>query len=441
MKFIGWILFLSLLLAGCGGLDGQGNAGTGSATATPGQAEVLATVTAPARTPTTLPSQTPTSQVVQGTLTIWHSWNETQMPVMEEILQDFQAQNPDVLFDVLYIPQENLRTRFESAMLEGRGPDILLGPTEWGPAFYQAGLVTSLDELAGQGLLGTINPAALDGARYQQALVGLPYAQQGVVLYRNKALASRAATTFDELDSLAKAAAQGEIIGADLDLGLFFSGGHLQGLGGKLMNEDGAPAFNNERGLAWLELLKRLGQVGASEYQSDRDLELFKEGRVGWIIDGTWNLAALSEALGAENLAIDTWPSYPGGSLAGYVQPANLYLSQAAQGDDRLAAWKFMEAFLSPPAQSRLNQVDLFPVVSGIRFADPRQEVLLTQALTALAGGAAYPVAPEMALYLAPLDAALQSVIAGNSTPAEALNAAEQAILVALAQAKATPTP
>ena len=66
MKFIGWILFLSLFLAGCGGLDGQGNAGTGSATATPGQAEVLATVTAPARTPTTLPSQTPTSQVVQA---------------------------------------------------------------------------------------------------------------------------------------------------------------------------------------------------------------------------------------------------------------------------------------------------------------------------------------------------------------------------------------
>jgi maltose-binding protein MalE len=108
---------------------------------------------------------------------------------------------------------------------------------------------------------------------------------------------------------------------------------------------------------------------------------------------------------------------------------------------DRLAAWKFIESFLSPLAQSRLNQIGLFPVVGDIRLADPRQEVLLTQALTALAGGVAYPVAPEMALYLAPLDAALQSVIAGNRTPAEALSAAEQAILVALAQAVATPTP
>jgi ABC-type glycerol-3-phosphate transport system substrate-binding protein len=71
-------------------------------------------------TPTSLASPTATLQVVQGTLTIWHSWNETQMPVMEEILQDFQAEYPEVLFDVLYIPQENLLTRFESAMLEGR---------------------------------------------------------------------------------------------------------------------------------------------------------------------------------------------------------------------------------------------------------------------------------------------------------------------------------
>jgi maltose-binding protein MalE len=65
----------------------------------------------------------------------------------------------------------------------------------------------------------------------------------------------------------------------------------------------------------------------------------------------------------------------------------------------------------------------------------------MRQALAALAGGTAYPAQPEFQYYLAPLDAALQAALRGNTPPAEALSAAEQAIRAILEQMRATATP
>ena len=162
---------------------------------------------------------------------------------------------------------------------------------------------------------------------------------------------------------------------------------------------------------------------------------------MGWIVDGTWNLDSLTEAIGAENLAIDPWPSAPGGNLSGYIQPSNLYLSAASLGDDRKAAWTFIEHFLSPESQALLSDAGLIPVVSNVKINDPRRELQLTQILTALAGGTAYPTIPEFEFFPTALDAALQSTLLGSTPPAEALSSAETVILAALAQAQATPTP
>jgi len=440
MKTKVWLILMFILLSACSRLPG-GKARLAQQTASP-EATSGATVVTPVLptfTPYVTPS--PTVEITQGTVTVWHSLSEDQTKALDQILKDFSTAYPDVLFDVLYIPQESLLQRYQIAVQDGNPPDLLLGLADWGPILYNAGSITDLSGLVDKQLIGLINPAAVEGARYDNALVGLPYAQQGVVLYRNKALIDRAPTTFDELVTQAKSITEGEIIGADLEQGLFYSGGHLQGLGGKLINPDGTPAFNDEHGLAWLELLKALEQAGPTEYLSDRDLKLFKEGRVGWIIDGTWNLADLSTALGTDNLAVDPWPTYKGSSLAGYAQPFNIYLSNQVQEDDRQAALKFMAYFLSTEAQTQLVDAGLIPVVSAVEGSDPRRDIMLSQVLTALAGDVPYPTNPELQVYLAPLDAALQSFLTGKASAEEALNAAEQLILAQLEQIKATVTP
>lgn len=425
---------LVLLLSGCGLFGGEEQAAPDTA-GTPTVTQFLTATPAPSATPS------PTPVLTRGTLTIWHSFAEGQMPALEQALADFSQLYPDVYFDVLYVPLDNLRSRYELAAQENRAPDILLGPAAWGPALYDAGLIADLTDAASAELLQGLNPAAVEAARYQDALIGLPYDLQGVVLYRNKALIPTAPETFGELVSSAQAATKGEIIGASLERGFYFSGGHLLGLGGQLMTPDGAPAFNNEKGIEWLELLKAFDTAGPAEFLSDKDVELFKQGRVGFIIDGTWNMQSLAEALGQENLAIDPWPTLRDGRLAGFVQANNLYINSRLPDDERLAAAAFLEYFLSPEVQSLFADSGMIPAASAARVTDPGWAALVSPAAAALAGGVAYPTLPQIEAYVAPMDVALQTFFTSDIAPVEALNMAYLGIQSALAGLQETPTP
>src|SRR4030042_2484599 len=81
--------------------------------------------------PITSPS--PPEEIIEGTISIWHSWDEKDRVALDKIIRGFGEIYPEVFFDVLYIPSEDIQTRYEVETLEGTGPTLLLGPAEWGP--------------------------------------------------------------------------------------------------------------------------------------------------------------------------------------------------------------------------------------------------------------------------------------------------------------------
>jgi maltose-binding protein MalE len=180
-----------------------------------------------------------------------------------------------------------------------------------------------------------------------------------------------------------------------------------------------------------VNLLSAFEDAGPVEYYTDNDVNLFKAGKAGIVIDGTWNIAGLAEAIGADNLAIDPWPTYgESGHLSGYVQTENIYLSANVEGDDQAAAWAFMEFFLSTEAQAMLANVGHIPATVGVEVTDP----LLQQAAVAFEGGAAFPVIPEMGAYWEPMDNALKSVFDADADLAEALQQAYDSIVAKIAE-------
>jgi arabinogalactan oligomer/maltooligosaccharide transport system substrate-binding protein len=196
------------------------------------------------------------------------------------------------------------------------------------------------------------------------------------------------------------------------------------------MDRNGDPMFNDEKGVDWLNLLLKIQEAGIpGEWYTDNDVNLFKAGQAGIIIDGTWNMSGLVEAIGAENVAIDPWPAVgEEGHLSGYVQVENLYLNSNTEGDDQRAAWKFMEFFLSPEAQALLTEVGHIPSVAGVEISDP----LMLQAVEAFAGGVAFPVIPEMGAYWDPMETAIKSVADEGADPAAALQTAYDSIVAAI---------
>jgi arabinogalactan oligomer/maltooligosaccharide transport system substrate-binding protein len=364
-----------------------------------------------------------------ATVTLWHAWQKNETRSLNQVIAAFQGTYPRVRFEVLYVPFDDLRDQFENTAAAGGGPTVLIGAADWGPALYDAGLIADLSAMISRASLRTINPAALGAVNYHNALIGLPHTIKGVVMFRNAAIVPAAPATWDELVTAAQAATQGDVVGANLERGFSFSAGHLSGLGGQLMGRNGDPRFNDERAVEWVNLLNSFEEAGPTEYYTDNDLNLFKAGKAGIIIDGTWNKAGLVEAIGAENLAIDPWPTYgEGGYLSGYVQAENLYLGANAEGDDQTAAWKFIEFCLSPEAQAMLADIGHIPAIAGVEINDP----LMLQAVEALEGGTPLPVIPEMGAYWEPMDTALQSVFEQAADPAEALQQAYDTITAAI---------
>ena len=113
----------------------------------------------------------------------------------------------------------------------------------------------------------------------------------------------------------------------------------------------GSPAFNDSFGLEWFSLLTDYDKAGAVTINTNRDLDMFKRGRVGIIIDGSWNISTLAEAIGQENLAIDPWPSYGTGYMSGWVESDSVFLNANTTGNDRYAALAFIGYFLDPNVQ------------------------------------------------------------------------------------------
>lgn len=390
--------------------------------------------------PTPIPSPTPT--VVAGTVSIWHAWDEAELPALTIIIKAFQQEYPDVYFDVTYFSAQDLLAHYKAETLSGKGPDVLLGPAIWGDDLDQSNLLVDLSDYAEERLLSTINRAALQASQKDEKTISLPYSLEGVVLYRNKDVSTLDADSMQELASLAQTTTQGEVIGAYLEQSFFFSGAHLEGLGGHLMDEEGLPAFNTPAGLAWVELLQSFSSAGLTSFQSDEDLQAFKEGKVGWIIDGTWNLPGLIDALGPEKLAIDPWPTYGPGRMSGYVQSENAYLNININETQKLAAWKFIEFLVSPAAQAHLGDIGRIPSGSGVNLTNPVSGALITQAMTALANGVPYPHTPYLSIYEVQLNIALQSIFEGSS-PGAALQIAQSTIQeeILSLEVTATPTP
>jgi ABC-type glycerol-3-phosphate transport system substrate-binding protein len=371
----------------------------------------------------------PPAQLI-STVSIWHSWNEAEVEALWTIIGAFQQAYPNVGFDLVYIPPDELREKFASEAYLGGGPSLLLAPAEWGPGFANSELLVDFTPYVNPDFLATLNPAALGAGRFQGKLISLPHALRGVLMYRNQSIIPQPAATFEQLVALCQTVSRVGAVGAAIDRGIYFTGAHLEGLGGKMMDENGNPAFNNASAIEWIDLLKSLDQLGITTFNSNRDRELFMSGKAGLIFETSGNLRNLERAIGSENLAIDPWPTYGTGHLSGYVLADSVYLNANLTGEDLTAALAFTGYFLAPEVQTILAEVGYIPSGLNITVRDR----LIQQAMAAFENGVTFPINPEAQVYWSVLESALLDIFNRGVDPATALQQAFDVITARLAE-------
>jgi maltose-binding protein MalE len=441
IKSITVILLLSIILAGCDTKAARPEGGyppvenMQEATQTPTDSIEIERMEIPSPvvlqelkqeisvTETSAPTST-----LSGTITLWHSWTDNELVSLKQIVNDFQKKNPKVAVELKYIPFDDLPTRFASS-IDGEGPDLLLGSSGWGPELYDAGLVADVSRIAKPKFFEKIGEGALETVRYKNALIGLPISyNRGVVIFRNRSVLSEIPQTLAEYLESAVNVTRGDIIGAVIDLGFFYSGAYLSACGGSLMDARGFPLFENPTGLCWVELLKSIQESGLPVvFNSDLDLERFKTSKTGFIIAGTWDTASLAEAIGYENLAIDPWPDTEKDHLSGFIETDVVYLNANVNPENLVAARSLVRYFLAERAQRNLSKSTAdakIPVVKGIEISDR----LMEEAVVALENGTPLPGMPAMDYYWGPMDQAIQSILMGREDPKQALGKAANQI-------------
>jgi maltose-binding protein MalE len=113
------------------------------------------------------------------TISLWHSLNEDEFASLDGVLTAFQEIYPDAQFDVLFVPLDDMKGKFETSAGNGGGPSVLIGSSYWGPEFYDSLLIDDVSEFTSNEFLDTISQAALDTVEYKDGLLGLPIKHYG----------------------------------------------------------------------------------------------------------------------------------------------------------------------------------------------------------------------------------------------------------------------
>ena len=239
----------------------------------------------------------------EGTVNIelWCSETEEYQKVMKERCDAFEAEYPDVDFNITIgaVSEADMKDR----VLEDveAAADVFVFPDDQLEALVKAG---ALNEVAAQytyDMNETDTPATVEAGQYDGKQYGYPFtASNGYFLYYDSTqLSEEDVASWEALT--AKAEELGKEVGCEVANGWYLYG-FFQGAGCTLTeNEDQSNNcdWNSETGLAAAESLQSIASSSAfKSYGNDDLLANLNDGKVVAYVSGTWNVNAFSEAYG-----------------------------------------------------------------------------------------------------------------------------------------------
>ena len=305
----------------------------------------------------------------QGTkaVTFWGGWTDSvQVKQLQQQADKFNESQSE--YKVTYVPQETLEQKLLTGLASGQVPDVVLWDRTNTPVYVSKGALTPIDDLVSRDNVdtGQYYSEALQEMTVSDQLYGLPVTVDVRALFYNKKLLDDAGvsvpTTWEELEEVApkvtevengKTTVSGFMVN---DTGLFSM--YLKQAGGTMLNADGtATAFNNEHGLAVLDLWKNLLDNKVYQPGFGEGVDAFAEGKAAMMYDGPWDLAKY-DAVDGLDYGVAEPLSGPDGDKGANMGGFALAMPQGAK--DSEGAWAFMKWW----AANTQNSVD-FGKISG----------------------------------------------------------------------------
>ncbi|WP_374394963.1 extracellular solute-binding protein [Tabrizicola sp.] len=359
----------------------------------------------------------------------------------------YMKEHPDTKINLEFVPYEGLRDKTLLAQGSGQGYDVVLFDVIW-PAEYATNniLLDITDRITPEMTAGVL-PGAWTTVEYQGHRYGMPWILDTKYLFYNKAMLEQAGIaapprTWAELSADAKIIkdkglveypivwswAQAEAVICDYAT-------LISAYGGKFLDDQGKPVFDQGGGLQALEYMKQTVDEGLTNPNSKEYLEedvrrIFSNGEAAFALNWTYmyNLAnAGDDSKVKGQVGVVPAPGVEGVSDVSAMN-GSMGLGVTATSANPDAAWDFVTYMTSQKTQDAYAKLSL-PIWAS-SYDDPAvakgQEELIAAAKSALSVMFPRPTTPKYNELSALIQVAIQQVLLGTASPADALADAKE---------------
>lgn len=298
----------------------------------------------------------------------WQYFFEARVTAMDQLIENFEAANPDITVKMTHFPYADYRTKVAAAIPAGEGPDVVQLFYGWLNDYVKAELIQPLpaDQFPIDKIEAEFFPM-VQAMKRGDNYMALPTAVRSLALFYNKRLFKKAGidgppATLEELVETAKKIAQkdgaGNITTVGITTGMtgqdhhWFREGLIRQFGGDPYTDNYKSVnYNTDAGRAALKFYTDLEDVHEVTKLGfmDEAQAAFKAGRAGMHIDGSFRIGALNKVRGLQ-WGVAELPAAADGSKSNYSSYWVNAVTSKAQGEKYDAAVKFMAYVTSDEA-------------------------------------------------------------------------------------------
>ncbi|MBN1465659.1 ABC transporter substrate-binding protein [candidate division KSB1 bacterium] len=396
------------------------------------------------------------------TIKFWHSFVASTMPALEELLDRFEAEHPQIKIKAQYIPTgDALIQKLITAVQSKTAPDIswihadYLGNLVGADAIYDLDHFIKGENGIPAAELADIYPSLIQLASWRKTLYSMPMEATNLGLIYNKDHfraagldAESPPQNWQELhDTALKLTFDKDGDGRFEQIGLFVpiypSSGPLNAwmvwqwmpflwqAGGYMINEEQTEVlFNSPAAIQATTLWKNLyDALDMRSFTTDYDIS-FAANRISMAFDGPWNLPRFAELLKDIDWAVAPLPAGP---VKSATVTGGEYLAIFKQSQHPNEAWAFIKWIIQPEIQAFWSMKSAYLPIRKKTLEIPEYQAYLQDHphLRSYVEQMEYSQAPrpfdfymmESTLLLAE---ALERATLGRIDPATALNEAAQ---------------
>lgn len=309
------------------------------------------------------------------TIEFWHNYDagSGQIQVLEDLIVEFEADNPNVVVEHVYMDWSGLKNNVVTGASSGTLPDVLRGDIAFVPQFQDLNVLLALSDYddyndVAAGILAAPNSTTKMGNDYY----GLAANTNTKILFYNKTLLTAAGvavpTTLDEVWAAALALTDDDVIGmVEPWTGIWNVGPYIWSNGGNVLSPDNSTAEGYINSQISIDVIQQLADLYAAGALAGPSMDPGAVGDTdGWAaglyaiqLDGPWRESS-NIAAGVDYGAIPL-PAGGAGSMS-VLGGEDFMLFKTSDKAHQDAAWEFVKFMTEKHAQVEMAKVGQMPV-------------------------------------------------------------------------------